>query len=433
MTFIRLVFLALLFVTGSPAFAQESGDNSAGASDSKAPDVATHPDLTPTHSMEEVQLLVTPLTLEQLQSEADEWQGMVQQTMTQIARLKVSALIAESAEADKIRSQINDVAKERSELIGKLNVILDSMELKGADPEVVEAYRQYVTGALASELQATDIGTTMSQAADWVVASDGGVSFLVKAAIIVGAVIFLFLLARIIRSLAERGIRRVSHLSQLMQEFLLKVVFWLTFAIGLMVALSISGVNITPLFAVLGGASFILAFAMQETLGNLAAGLMIMINKPFDVGDLVDTNGIMGKVEAVSIVSTTVRTLDNQVVILPNSAVWGSIITNVTVSPVRRVDMVFGIGYGDDIEATMQVLQKIVESHPKVLDDPEPNIKVHELADSSVNFICRPWVKTEDYWDVHWDLTRQVKEQFDAAGISIPFPQRDVHLFKEQS
>ena len=170
---------------------------------------------------------------------------------------------------------------------------------------------------------------------------------------------------------------------------------------------------------------------MQETLGNLAAGLMIMINKPFDVGDLVDTNGILGEVEAVSIVSTTVRTLDNQVVILPNSAVWGSIITNVTVSPIRRVDMVFGIGYGDDIETANKVLEDIVAAHPKILADPEPNIKVHELADSSVNFICRPWTKTEDYWDVYWDLTRQAKEKFDAAGVSIPFPQRDVHLYKE--
>ena len=195
--------------------------------------------------------------------------------------------------------------------------------------------------------------------------------------------------------------------------------------------LSLFGVNITPLFAVLGGASFILAFAMQETLGNLAAGMMIMINKPFDVGDLVDTNGILGEVEAVSIVSTTVRTLDNQVVILPNSAVWGSIITNVTVSPVRRVDMVFGIGYGDDMETASRVIEQIVAAHPLILEDPEPNIRVHELADSSVNFICRPWTKTEHYWDVYWDLTRQVKEGFDAAGVSIPFPQRDVHLFKE--
>jgi small conductance mechanosensitive channel len=216
-----------------------------------------------------------------------------------------------------------------------------------------------------------------------------------------------------------------------MQDFLLKTIFWLAFAIGLLIVLSFFGVNITPLFAVLGGASFILAFAMQETLGNLAAGLMIMINKPFDVGDLVDTNGILGEVEAVSIVSTTVRTLDNQVVILPNSAVWGSIITNVTVSPVRRVDMVFGIGYGDDMEKAQKILERVVSENKLILDDPQPNIRVHELADSSVNFICRPWTKTEHYWDVYWDLTRKVKENFDAEGVSIPFPQRDVHLFQE--
>jgi small conductance mechanosensitive channel len=232
---------------------------------------------------------------------------------------------------------------------------------------------------------------------------------------------------------AARGIRRISNLSFLMQEFLLKVIFWLFFAIGLMIFLSLFGVNITPLFAVLGGASFILAFAMQETLGNLAAGLMIMINKPFDVGNLIDTNGIMGEVEAVSIVSTTVRTLDNRRIILPNSKVWGSIITNVTVSSKRRVDLVFGISYGDDIETASKVLEELVARHPLVLDEPEPNIKLHELGDSSVNFICRPWVRTEDYWTVHWDLTRQAKEGLEAAGITIPFPQRDVHLFQESS
>ncbi|MDH3941160.1 MAG: mechanosensitive ion channel family protein, partial [Xanthomonadales bacterium] len=258
-----------------------------------------------------------------------------------------------------------------------------------------------------------------------------GGSLIIRVATILGSLFVLLLAARLVRSIARRGIRRISNLSVLLQDFLLKVIYWLTFAIGLMIVLSILGINIAPLFAVVGGASFILAFAMQETLGNLAAGLMIMINKPFDVGDLVDTNGILGEVEAVSIVSTTVRTLDNQVVILPNSQVWGSIITNVTVSPVRRVDMVFGIGYGDDIETASQVLERLVSEHPLILEEPEPNIKVHELADSSVNFICRPWVKTEDYWNVYWDLTRQAKEAFDKAGVSIPFPQRDVHLFTE--
>jgi small conductance mechanosensitive channel len=408
--------LVFLFISG-PILAQE--------------EAITRDALSAEHSLDELQLLTAPLTLVQLTAEADIWQGRVQESMSGIARLKVEALTATGKRESQLHDEINNLSAQRVEIVDKFNLIVDAMELKGGDPDVIAGYRQYISGAIASEFQATDAKTILNRAVDWTLSTDGGGSLLVRVATILGSLFVLVLASRLVRSIARRGIRRISNLSVLLQDFLLKVIYWLTFAIGLMIVLSILGINIAPLFAVVGGASFILAFAMQETLGNLAAGLMIMINKPFDVGDLVDTNGILGEVEAVSIVSTTVRTLDNQVVILPNSQVWGSIITNVTVSPVRRVDMVFGIGYGDDIETASQVLERLVRAHPKILEDPEPNIKVHELADSSVNFICRPWVKTEDYWDVYWDLTRQAKEEFDKAGVSIPFPQRDIHLFSE--
>lgn len=387
--------------------------------------------LSPDHTVHELQLLTVPLTLEQLTVEAGNWQDRVQASMSAIARLKVEALTATGERESQVLDEINRLSAQRTEIVDKFILIIDAMELKGADPEVVGAYRHYLSGATATDLQATDARTMLSRAMNWTLSAKGGGNLLLRIATILGSLFALMLAARLVRSLARRGIRRISKLSVLLQDFLLKVVYWLTFAVGLMIVLSFLGVNIAPLFAVVGGASFILAFAMQETLGNLAAGLMIMINKPFDVGDLIDTNGILGEVEAVSIVSTTVRTLDNQVVILPNSQVWGSIITNVTVSPVRRVDMVFGIGYGDDIETASQVLHRLVSEHPLILEEPKPNIKVHELADSLVNFICRPWVKTEHYWDVYWDLTRQAKEAFDKAGVSIPFPQRDVHLFQE--
>lgn len=425
---IQVLMIAILIVLGNAASAQT---DSPEANEGGSADPVIQLDLTREHTLEEMQLLVAPLTLEQLTAEATEWQGYLQNSMARIAALKVEALNAGGAELDRIHNQILEAGDERVELYEKYQLILDSMEVKGGDPELIEQHRQYVSGALASEFEATDIRTILTQLIDWAISTDGGLGFVFSIITILGSLFILVIIARFVRSLAGRGIRRITHLSQLMQDFLLKATFWLAFAVGMMIVLSLFGVNITPLFAVLGGASFILAFAMQETLGNLAAGLMIMINKPFDVGDLVDTNGILGEVEAVSIVSTTVRTLDNQVVILPNSGVWGSIITNVTVSPTRRVDMVFGIGYGDDIETAQQVLEDVVSAHPLILDEPEPMIKVHELADSSVNFICRPWSKTEDYWTVYWDLTRQVKERFDAAGVSIPFPQRDVHLYKE--
>jgi small conductance mechanosensitive channel len=422
-----LLFCSLL-ATGTVARAEESSKQKI---EPGAVDYSLQKELSADHSLDELRLLITPLRLEQLATEAERWQLLIQSQMTRVANLKIAAMSAEGDELVRIHEDINQATEKRKILINQATMILDSMMRKGADPEAIKGYRQYVSGALASEIQATDVTTIVSQVATWATSRDGGVSFMVRAVTVVVALFMLVIIARLVRNLFARGLKRISNLSKLMQDFLLKAVFWLAFAIGLLVVLSMAGINITPLFAVLGGASFILAFAMQETLGNLAAGLMIMINKPFDVGDLVDTNGILGEVEAVSIVSTTVRTLDNQVVILPNSVVWGSIITNVTVSPVRRVDMVFGIGYGDDIATAMNVLQRIVDEHPLILEDPKPNIQVHELADSSVNFICRPWTETDNYWTVYWDLTRQAKENFDAAGVSIPFPQRDVHLFQE--
>jgi small conductance mechanosensitive channel len=387
--------------------------------------------LDPSYSVAELELLASPLTLEQLEAEAEKWQDLVQQAMTKVASLKVAEMSAEGERSAQLLKAINEAGVERNLLIEKARVVVESMELKGAAPEVIDGYRKYLSGALAAEFKATDLRTTMSQALDWAASREGGIGFMLTGLGIIAALVVLWIVARLVRGLAARGIRRMSRLSRLLQDFLLKVVFWLAFLVGLLIVLSALGVNITPLFAIVGGASFILAFAMQETLGNLAAGLMIMINKPFDVGDLINTNGILGKVEAVSIVSTTVRTVDNQVVILPNSSVWGSIITNVTVSPTRRVDLVFGIGYGDDIEKAGAVLERVVLAHPMVLDDPEPIIQVNELADSSVNFVVRPWAETENYWQVYWDLTRQVKQAFDAEGISIPFPQRDVHFYRE--
>jgi small conductance mechanosensitive channel len=156
---------------------------------------------------------------------------------------------------------------------------------------------------------------------------------------------------------------------------------------------------------------------------------MIMIYRPFDVGNYVTVAGVSGTVKEVSLVSTTVTTPDNQVIIIPNGNVWGSVITNVTGSDTRRVDLVFGIGYQDDAATAQRIMEEVVTEHPLVLKEPAPMIRLHELGESSVNFVCRPWSKTSDYWSVYWDVTRRVKERFDAEGVSIPFPQRDVHLY----
>jgi small conductance mechanosensitive channel len=199
----------------------------------------------------------------------------------------------------------------------------------------------------------------------------------------------------------------------------------------LLVALSQLGIALGPVLTGLGIMGFVVGFALQDTLGNFAAGMMILIYRPFDVGDMIEAAGVFGKVSAMSMVSTTILTIDNQTLVLPNGKIWGDVIKNVTDQRQRRVDMTFGISYHDDIPKAEKVFEGILAEHPKVLDDPEPFVRLHKLGDSSVDFIVRPWVKTDDYWDVYWDVTREVKLRLDREGISIPFPQRDVHLYPE--
>jgi len=167
---------------------------------------------------------------------------------------------------------------------------------------------------------------------------------------------------------------------------------------------------------------------LQNSLGNFASGILIMVFKPFDLGDLVEIGGVLGVVKSMNLLSVQLHTPDNRAVTIPNNNVWGDTITNVNGTDTRRVDLVFGIAYDDDIAKAQKIMEEVLDAHEQVLDDPAPVVRVHELADSSVNFVCRPWVRTENYWDVYWDVTRKVKERFDNEGITIPFPQRDVHI-----
>jgi small conductance mechanosensitive channel len=222
-------------------------------------------------------------------------------------------------------------------------------------------------------------------------------------------------------------------LSTLLKDILASVSSGTVMVLGILMALSQIGISLGPMLAGLGVAGFVVGFALQDTLGNFAAGGMILIYRPYDVDDFVEVTGASGLVKKMSLVSTTITTFDNQTLVVPNSRIWGDVIKNVTAQKLRRVDLEFGIGYGDDIEQAERVLADILSNHDMVLKKPESMIKLHTLGDSSVNFVVRPWVKTDDYWDVYWDITREVKMRFDREGISIPFPQRDVHLYNEQA
>jgi small conductance mechanosensitive channel len=171
-----------------------------------------------------------------------------------------------------------------------------------------------------------------------------------------------------------------------------------------------------------------MGFALQDSLSNFAAGAMILAYRPYDVGDVIEAGGVRGKVSRMSLVSTTFLTFDNQTLIVPNSRIWGDVIRNDTAQTVRRIDLVFGVSYDTDIDHARTVFRDILAKNEKVLAEPEPIVEVQKLGDSSVEFAVRPWVRTPDYWPTYWALMREVKRRLDQEGITIPFPQRDVHL-----
>tara|TARA_Y100000385_G_scaffold142557_1_gene147852 strand:+ start:18 stop:854 length:837 start_codon:yes stop_codon:yes gene_type:complete len=217
-----------------------------------------------------------------------------------------------------------------------------------------------------------------------------------------------------------------------MDDILISFVTSITKAILLLfvaiAALNQLGIDTTSLIALLGAAGLAVGLALQNSLQNFAAGVMLIVFRPFKAGDFVELAGVAGVVENIGIFSSVLRTGDNRELIIPNGAIYGGIITNYSARSTRRVDMVFGVDYGDDLREAKALLRTIILADDRVLAEPEPVIAVSELADSSVNFIVRPWVKSADYWPVLWDTTEKVKLEFDAQGLSIPFPQMDIHL-----
>ena len=192
------------------------------------------------------------------------------------------------------------------------------------------------------------------------------------------------------------------------------------------------GVNTTSFLTILGAAGLAIGLALKDSLSNFAAGVMLVLFRPFTIGDVVSTAGITAKVEKITIFNTLFCTADNQLVIVPNNKIISDIITNINAKDTRRIDLVVGISYTDDMVQTKGVLERLAKEDSRVLTDPETTVAVAELADSSVNLVFRPWVKTADYWAVRFDLTENIKNALDEAGISIPFPQQDVHLFVEK-
>ena len=247
------------------------------------------------------------------------------------------------------------------------------------------------------------------------------------------AAIAIFIIGRWVAKGVRRLVERImtkGNVDPTLVTFTSNMAYIGLLAFIVIAALGQLGIQTTSFIAILGAAGLAVGLALQGSLSNFAAGFLLIIFRPFKVGDLIEAAGVFGVVEAIQIFTTQLKTADNKTVIVPNAKLTDDNIVNWTVKGTRRVDMVFGIGYDDDIDKARSLMADIIAEDSRILKTPAPQISVSELADSSVNFVVRPWVKVEDYWGVHFDLTEKIKKAFDANGVSIPFPQRDVHVYQ---
>ena len=223
-----------------------------------------------------------------------------------------------------------------------------------------------------------------------------------------------------------------NNIDSTLVKFLGSIVYYTLFIVVMIAVAGQLGINTTSFLTIIGAAGLAIGLALKDSLSNFASGVMLIMFRPIRIGDFVDVGGVTGTVQSIDIFNTTIHSPDNQKHIVPNARITSDVITNVTANDTRRVDLVIGIGYDDDIARAKGILEAIIKKEERILENPATNIAVSELGDSSVNFVVRPWVKTSDYWDVYFALTEEIKVTFDKEGISIPYPQQDVHLFSEQ-
>jgi small conductance mechanosensitive channel len=356
--------------------------------------------------------------------------ALLELAMSDVTALSASAKVVPGD--TEVKAKLNVTINHVSRLANGLTAILAMMDSVGMDTTDYQNQLLNATGQITTDVFEVGVFTDLLigwGGTLWNALIESGPGLVFKL-ILFFIVVFVFLkLAGLVQKLTETALEN-SHieLSKLLKRMVVSIARNTVIVVGVLIALSQVGISLGPLLAGLGVVGFVVGFALQDTLSNFAAGLLILIYRPFDVEDIIDAGGVTGTVSHMSLVNTTILTFDNQTIVVPNNKIWGDVIKNVTAQTIRRVDMVFGIAYSDDVVKAENVLQQIVSSHKSVLNEPETMIRLHELGESSVNFIVRPWVNKDDYWETYWDITRAVKLRFDDEGISIPFPQTDVHI-----
>ncbi|WP_424094876.1 mechanosensitive ion channel domain-containing protein [Moorena producens] len=315
--------------------------------------------------------------------------------------------------------------EERTALSDRFEVVLQELELKGGD---VESYKKYIDAISGIKVDVSDTEGTWITIVGWLQSKEGGLRWANNIGKCIGIVAGFSILSVILGTILEKSLWMFPNISVMLGQFLVTLTRQGLFVVGIMLGITALEISIGPLMAMIGAAGFVVAFAFQNTLGNFANGLMILVYKPFDVGDKIEVAGVNGIVKDVNLVCTTINTLENKIVILPNNSVWGNVITNETSSPVRAMFLSIRISYRNSIPQAIQVLKDIANSHPLVLEDPGPWIDTGELAEYAVKIWFLAYTKTEDYWTAYCDISRIIKERFEQEGIVIPLPRQELYI-----
>lgn len=360
---------------------------------------------------------------------------LLELAMSDVAALRASVkAVPDDAES---KARLNVATSHVSSMAAQIARILEMLKSLDVDTNEYQNQLLLVTGQITTDIFQVEVFTNLFLGWGetlWSQVIENGPGLVFDVILLLIIVLVFYKLAGVAQRLTEHALEKSQmELSLLLKRMVISIARNTVLVIGILIGLAQIGVSLGPLLAGMGLVGFVVGFALQDTLSNFAAGLLILIYRPFDVDDVIEAGGVSGMVGKMSLVNTTILTFDNQTIIVPNGKIWGDVIKNVTAQTVRRIDLVFGIAYSDDIEKAEKVMADVVAAHPAVLDEPETMIRLHELGDSSVNFVVRPWVNKDDYWETYWDLMREMKLRFDREGISIPFPQRDLHLYQESS
>lgn len=323
---------------------------------------------------------------------------------------------AESEAKNQLVVTVTELQSQLTALVDRMNVILDELEKKGGN---VEFYRQYIQAVTAVELDAKDTEGLGLRLIGWAKSDEGGLRWANNTGKFLGVLVASILVAQLLGILLGLLLSRFSGISVLMRNFIVMSVKRGGVVVGFLLALTALEVSLGPILALVGGVSFVLAFALQSNLGNFASGLTIMAYKPFDVGDEIKVAGLWGWVESITLANTKIRGLDDQVFVVPNNTIWSETIENLTASPTRQLAHFLRVGFEENLAKVEQLVVEVLKSHPKVLSDPAPDTLVLGIEDYYISVKAFGWVKTEDFWSVNSDAIRMIQQRFDQEGIKL--------------